>query len=149
MKGLRLPTKQINAILDQLDAESSDDHPERRSQRVPFRNHNLIIFRDMEREPIIVVGRNISRHGLSFLFAQYMSPGETIRVVMHNVATDLWTERQSKVVRCRYITNMIHEIGVEFATPLKEDPTKEKIMCPIYNRICPLEGDLEQVASTD
>jgi len=129
MKGLRLSQKEIDSILDYLEAESPDDHPARKSQRVPVRNHILIIYRGTEQEPMMVSGKDISRHGLSFLFAQYMTPGESIRVVMLDREKGVGIKIHATVVRCKYITKMIHEVGVKFKTPLHHNPAETEELC--------------------
>ena len=137
MNGLRCSQKEIKAVLDDLEAEAQDHHPERRSRRVPLRNCNFIVYRGVEEEPTIVVGRNLSRHGVGFLFGQYMAPGERIRIAPLDRPGQAWTDRAANVVRCRHITKMIHEIGAAFEEPLRDEPTAQDGKCLVHDRPCP------------
>ncbi len=125
MKGVRLRKREVESILQTLDAAPRPEHPERRSKRLPYRDRNLVIFREVGEEPIIVVGRNISQHGLAFLFAQYMPVGERLRVLVPDKANGEWAQHEATVVRCRHVMKMIHEVGIAFSKPLPADPVQE------------------------
>lgn len=125
MKGVRLEKREVESILRTLDAAPRPEHPERRSTRRPYRDRNLVIYREVGEEPIIVVGRNISQHGLAFLFAQYMPVGERLRVLVPDKVNGEWAQHEATVVRCRHVMKMIHEVGIAFSKPLPTDPAQE------------------------
>lgn len=136
MRGLRLPKEQVAVILDTLDAQSHPQRPERHSRRVPFRADKLVMRRTIEDEPISVMGRNISRHGLAFLFGQYLTPLERVRIHVPGRDNGDGIEKEATVVRCRHIGKLIHEVGVRFDVPLQTDPADETGPCLVSGTPC-------------
>lgn len=142
IRGLRSSPTEIQAALDALEGKQSESYNSlRRSKRVAYRHKNLIIYRQQSSQAIIVVGRNISRHGLAFLYGQYLAAGEVIRVVIMNKERGDWVDQKATVVRCQYVGCMIHEVGVEFKEALAlEQLGEEPFTCPIFDMECPAPG---------
>lgn len=109
---------ELFVLLNRMDASQKERNSNvRRSRRHRFRSKSVgieLLDRHGVTEHVFrVTTRNLSRHGLSFIHRQMMPTGY-----------DLWIHiplldgRQAqiggRVVRCRHLQGMYHEVGVEF-----------------------------------
>ena len=61
--------------------------------------------------------RNVSRHGVAFLSRAPMMPGDFLRIELPIGPRSNMVEKHAIVRRCRYVEDMIHEVGAEFCAP--------------------------------
>ncbi len=120
----RLAAEQLQEMLDSLDAAplSERKHP-RRSERKPFRSASVEIqIIESHSAPagnsFQVVTRNLSAHGLAFLHRNMIAIDQRLRVRIP-LLDDRHVELLARVARCRYVGDMVHEIGVEFLSESK------------------------------
>jgi CheY-like chemotaxis protein len=111
----------LDTVLDDLDAKAvKADNPRRQSARLEFRLPSIrleIVQPGGGQTQITVACRNLSRTGLGFLHSSYMHPGTTVVAIMPHKTLGL-IRVPGQVMRCRHVTRHIHEVGVQFKTPL-------------------------------
>lgn len=116
---LGLTDEQLDSLLNELDRACQDAvvNEHRRSVRKPFRSVNVrVSILDKALAEIIafkVPTRNISLHGLAFLHHHMLQIGQALRIQIP-FSKGYTVELLARVARCRHISGMIHEIGVEF-----------------------------------
>ncbi len=139
MKGTKAPRHQIDAMLDTLDAldaqqiEVNVDH--RHADRISYRTRNTILYRASSEEPIVVVTRNISKHGMAFLYSQYLQMGEDIRIAVVDKERGDWNLKEARINRCEHVSGMIHEVGIEFKEPLPDSFLAKPNYCPTCGQV--------------
>jgi hypothetical protein len=110
--------EQIQSLLNTLDAAQRVPIEEaRRAARLTYRSLEVCVEVLNIRGEVLfgfcVPTRNISATGIAFLHKQMLTPGAKLHVDI-----PLLDERSIKVcarvMRCRHITGMVHEVGVEF-----------------------------------
>jgi hypothetical protein len=126
IQTLRVAREVIQHLLDTLDqreAAPAKDHEGRRARRTRYRSIHVIVHVLSEygdtRSRLQVATRNISRSGLSFLHRRVMHVGQDL---------DIWIPLPqgrtlrvlARVVRCRHVQGMVHEIGVRFTGVRKQ-----------------------------
>ncbi len=112
--------RQLEALLDELDSGDSGASKQRRAHdRRPYRHEciDMQIQRpDGGWSQVTVAGRNISQGGMSVLHAAFLYPGSACRVALPTSGGSVMVE--GKVVRCRHIYKMLHEVGIIFKSSL-------------------------------
>lgn len=120
INSIRLDRVCLGRILDGLDRGQGGLPSNRRgSSRLRYRIGNAIVFpTDSERLVAFVVPtRNLSGGGLAFLHSQMMYVGRPVAVQLP-VRGGGWIRIEAKVVRCRHVRAMVHEVAVQFDRPL-------------------------------
>ena len=125
-------------MLDALDAESdADSSLERRSFRRRYRTEDMrvdVLANNVKVERSLrVPTRNLSRHGLSFLNRPVLTPAQHLEFHIPMPKGQHIVIR-GRVARCRYLANMIHEVGAEFTELISKPATdrndqKEPVYC--------------------
>ena len=113
-----LSEMQLRQLLDSLDdAKRSPESKARRSRRLPFRSQRVLVGvvnrHEKDNPSFWVATRNISSHGLAFLHKQVLMPGQELQIEIPLI-DDQSLHLAGRVVRCRHLRGMLHEIGVEF-----------------------------------
>lgn len=113
-----LSPEQLRKLLDSLDSVQAEPASQkRRSRRLPYRS--LSVHVDVLdtgyhiQSSFEAATRNISSHGMAFVRKQAFAPGQLLRLAIPLIDSDP-IRTLARVVRCRHLDGMIHEIGVEF-----------------------------------
>ena len=120
---VRLNNQQKQALLNELDATKPREQAgrERRALRVRFtppNGHVMIALTHPsgQRVRYSVLPRNLSRKGMAFAHGQFLYPGSECDVAMQDKTGQWWLLR-GKIVRCRHVKGIIHEVSVVFSRP--------------------------------
>jgi CheY-like chemotaxis protein len=109
-------------LLDSLDETENGAASRRRDfVRWPFRAHGV---HTTLRQPagtvssLMLACRNLSRSGMSLLHRSYVHPGTecTLKIARLDNGID---SVEGKVVRCKHVSGVVHEIGVRFKEPIE------------------------------
>ena len=107
-------------LLEQLDVAAGAAKPKqsarRTDQRFPFRLANipvLIAQADGMVGRFLVVTRNISTGGVSFVHGSYIHVGSRCQLTLPSVHKEL-VVLKGTTVSCRHLKGMLHEVGVRF-----------------------------------
>jgi hypothetical protein len=122
---LGLTPGQLATLLDELDqADREPSASKRRSPRRAFRSVNVRVHvlntRSDDDVAFQVPTRNISLHGLAFLHHHMVPVEQRLRIEIP-FRKGYVVQLLARVVRCRHIRGMIHEVGVEFTGKLKRE----------------------------
>ena len=118
MDSLRITDAQAELLLHELESLSlgSPESDQRGAPRatVGIRARVIVQLKPIGGTPILYLARprNISRNGMAFLHGGYVHNGVDV-VIQMKLAGDT-VHLNGQVVRCRYISGTIHEVGVEF-----------------------------------
>ena len=108
--------RQLEALLDRLDSSDSNAAKQRRAHdRRPYRHESIemqIQLPDGAWKQVTVASRNLSQGGMSVLHAAFLYPGSACRVALPTSSGSVMVE--GKVIRCRHIYKMLHEVGIVF-----------------------------------
>ncbi len=114
-----LTVEQLRSLLDKLDRGNGREcgSQRRRSPRLPLRAVDVRIKPVEEQTSdgsgFRVVTRNLSLHGMAFLFDRPLSVGHMLQLEIA-FRKDYVVQMQARVAHCREIRGKVHEIGVEF-----------------------------------
>jgi hypothetical protein len=117
----------LKQVLDELyRGRATQQHERRKQQRIVYRCLRMVlIVGEPEGEvAFIVASRNVSQGGTCLLHRQMLYPSEHCRVVFPLPENKHLLVR-ARVVRCRFIKGILHEIGVKFEHPIKPKELKE------------------------
>lgn len=119
-KAVRLTPNQLRALLDRLDAASAGDGAgadQRRSRRLRYRSERVRVTilngRGESLSSFYVPSRNLSAHGMSFVYGQMLPAGQQLDITLPLLDEGLAVVKAT-VKRCRHVEGMIHEVGIEF-----------------------------------
>jgi hypothetical protein len=110
----------LREVLDDLDAQPHDARAAKRKyERHPYRNRKVILCtRSSQRNVAFLVhARNISIGGISLVHGQMLYPRQRCSVGLP-AQPGKWLMAHGQVVRCRHVSGMLHEVGIEFLRPL-------------------------------
>jgi hypothetical protein len=120
LSPVALPPGDLQKVLDALDAAGGSGLPardDRRSRRLSYRSLEVVIRvitgRDEPSPCFWGPTRNISAGGLAFLHRQALAVGQELEVDIPLLDRQVLCV-EARVVRCRHVKGMVHEIGVEF-----------------------------------
>ena len=120
-KTAPLDQEKVVAVWDRLDrAAELVRHDRRRSQRHRYRTDAVILYiappggEVRKDEPVLAPTRDISRDGLCFLHGAFLEPGTQCQVVLKTIGDQKWTVHEARVVRCRHLEGLMHEVGLQF-----------------------------------
>lgn len=115
------------AILDDLDGQAKPvTGPDARQfPRVPYRRTAKFILQieNPGGSPAVSVvkSRNLSRTGIGFLHGQFVRPASACGITLLTIDGQ-WIRIWGTIVRCRRVSDGVHEVGVKFNQPI--DRTK-------------------------
>ena len=120
-KTAPLEQQQAVAVWDRLDrAARLVRHDRRRSQRHRYRSDAVILYiappdGEVRKDgPVLAPTRDISQGGLCFLHGAFLEPGTQCQVVLKTKGDQKWTVHEARVVRCRHLEGLMHEVGLQF-----------------------------------
>ncbi len=134
VKTIRMSDVDLKAVLEKLDAEKPPPAASKReAERFPFRIKGCVVHMHLPGTagptPYLVPTRDISASGLSFLHGGFVYPGT--RCVVQLISTHgAWENATATIVRCDYIEEMVHEVGVKFDSMI--DPGQ---YCTLANKV--------------
>lgn len=115
-----LTAERLRSLLDSLDGAAfgrKDEENKRRNERLPYRSLGVLVESlDMQRlvqARFHVAARNLSAGGLSFVCRQALIPNQLVRLEIPLLDGKVM-RLMARVTRCRYLKEMIHEVGVQF-----------------------------------
>jgi len=122
IRGVRLCSEAIEAILDRLDEKADPAAADqRKTKRFSYRSQDVIL----ELPPtgagtaksFICASRDLSNGGCSFLHGGFVHPGA--KCIVHLAARHgKWQRISARIVHCRFVEGSVHEIGVQFDEPI-------------------------------
>lgn len=119
--SLRLDQRTLEALLDRLDEQetrASGKAASRHYTRCAFRQRTVpvtLLHPGGSRTTLVLASRNISSAGLSLLHSSYVHTGTTCHAVLPRTSQDS-CRIGGKVIRCRQVAGVVHEVGIEFDT---------------------------------
>jgi c-di-GMP-binding flagellar brake protein YcgR len=117
----------LREVLDELDrARTLQGHERRKYKRADHRCLQvvLIVKESGGEAAFMAASRNISQGGVCLLHRQMLYPAERCRVVLPLQDNRRLLVR-ARVVRCRFIQGILHEIGLRFDCPIKPEELNE------------------------
>jgi hypothetical protein len=113
---IKLDDEELDALLDEMDSvEMKPAVNHRRHERVPCRCPGVLVIINQQgyQSTFWIPVRDISKGGIAFLHRSMLHKGTpcTIRV---RTPGQKWLEVPGKIVRSRYLRNMIYEVGLQF-----------------------------------
>ncbi len=109
----------VQAVDAQAQLQAAQLELERRNIRVPYTGHNVLISLHVNGTSTrySVVPRNIARYGLAFVHGRFVYPNTTCSVTLRQ--TDGRAHQiDGRVVRCRHIGGIVHEVSLKFEEPI-------------------------------
>lgn len=138
--SIKLNEEELESFLGWIDTQScpSDVH-RRKHERYAYRCKGLVVSIDQGNYQSILTApiRNISNGGMAFLHRAMVHVGRSCRLQIRTPA-NRWIHITGKVVRARYVTQGIYEIGVQFDEEI--DATQFKQRPPAARKLNALEG---------
>lgn len=120
---LRLDGHGLGKVLADLDSTRSKGVARRRHYRWPFANERLTVevqHAGGNHLTLALAARNISSGGVGLLHNAYMHPGTACTVNLPQIVDrSAYTPVAGKVVRCRHVRGVIHEVGIRFESPIR------------------------------
>lgn len=119
---VRLGPPQRNKLLATLEGGGEGDAARhgRRSSRHPCRGEMIpvvVLQPGKIVSPFMVLMRNVSAGGLSFIHGGYLHAGTACRVLLAKLEGEK-VVLTGKVRRCRHIQGNLHEVGLEFESAI-------------------------------
>ncbi len=123
VRTIRANDEDITGLLDELDGRGSDAADNlRNDSRYRFRLKGCVVHLQSATDGMptsyLVTTRNLSNSGLCFLHGTYLYAG-TKCVTQLTSIHGAWQNVPAVVRRCAYLRDGIHEIGVQFITPIE------------------------------
>lgn len=123
--GVNLRADALMDLLTKMDAAGEKGACERRSdERFSYRRNGLLVHLSQPDVTLVVASRNLSISGFSFLYRQMLYPGTACTVELlpdrRRTADEQPVTAKGKVISCRHIQGMVHEIGVRFNKELDD-----------------------------
>jgi hypothetical protein len=111
----------LKAVMDELDKSKGIQHQEKRKfSRLGYRSLQIVlIIKESGGEvAFMTAARNVSQGGVCLLHRQMLYPAEQCRIVLPLSGNKRLLVR-GRVVRCRFIQGVLHEVGVRFDRPIQ------------------------------
>jgi CheY-like chemotaxis protein len=139
---IRLVGPDLARLYAELDAAGEQSHPRREFLRWPFPRESIQIelqHAGGATTRLNLACRNISTAGMSLLHNAYVHVGTPCLVHLPQIDGKP-SQIPGRVVRCRHVRGLVHELGIQFTT---------QINLRSYIRVDPLQGSftLERVAA--
>lgn len=118
IQSVRLSNEEVSCLLDLLDGTETQAASElRKFKRLPFRTRKIVLHvldgRHGVESSFRVVARNLSSNGLGFIHGQVLPLGKPVLVHIPQKGGEP-LKLLGKIVHCRHVKAMLHEVGVEF-----------------------------------
>ncbi len=117
---LGLNSRELNQVMDEMDAAGKGASPERNFVRWSFRKTSVIFEVTQPggtKAKLLVPVRNISCGGMSILHSAYMHTGTSCVLYIPSPENEYHGVR-GFVTRCRHVKGTIHELGIQFSEPI-------------------------------
>ncbi len=139
---IRLVGPDLVRLYAELDAAGERSHPRREFLRWPFPKESILIelqHTGGASTKLNLACRNISTAGMSLLHNAYVHVGTPCLVHLQQI-DGRPSQLAGKVVRCRHVRGLVHELGIQFAA---------QINLRSFIRVDPLQGSftLERVSA--
>jgi len=115
MNSLGLSMRDLDAVLDRIDAQEKPLGTKRTHTRRPFRRPALKLHIEQPggRSTVVVAGRNLSSWGLCVIHRSYLHVGTKCTVDLPLVSGGE-KSLSGKVIRCIHREGVIHDVGIKF-----------------------------------
>lgn len=123
IQTLRMTSRERRNLMEGIEATAlpaSPDQNQRADERLRLEVDNVVV----EIDPtdgggvrLAVVPRNLSRGGFAFVHGRFLYPNTKLAVVLPDLEGEPH-RIEGKVVRCRHISGMVHEVCVKFREPI-------------------------------
>jgi hypothetical protein len=117
----------LKEVLDELDRNKGIQHQEKRKYtRTGYRCLQIVlIIKEAGGEvAFMAASRNVSQGGACLLHRQMLYPAEHCRLAFP-LSDNRRLLVRARVVRCRFVQGILHEIGVRFERPIKPEELSE------------------------
>lgn len=115
-----MPADQLEALIRDWESKEHASDPSRRHERLRFLRDRVYVKIKQSGGPDLIqkmACRNLSSGGMSLLHNAYIHPGSECTVVLEHRTEGPQTV-DGRVVRCLHRGGIVHEIGVQFSTPI-------------------------------
>lgn len=112
-------TRLVQALEAQASQQAGGGQGNRRNLRVGFHGRNVLISMNPMGAHVrySVVPRNLSRGGLAFIHGRYIYPNTACTVNLAAFDGQVHSV-EAKVLRCRHIGGIVHEVSLQFEDPI-------------------------------
>ena len=125
IQTVRLSDRAKQKLIERIEKQAATTPPpsERRNIRAQYQNPNLrVIITQPSGQTIkhVVVARNLSRWGMAFIHGRFVYQDSRCIAILPSLDGK---ERQveGKVIRCRHVGGIMHEVSVLFEQPIDLD----------------------------
>ena len=122
IETIRLSDRDKRRLVEKINSRvrPTPTGKERRRLRVDIDSISVLltIWNDTDDTSVVftAVPRNLSTHGMSLVHGQFIHPGSPCRVVLPSLTGE--EEVLGKVLQCRLIAGLIHEVSIVFDQPI-------------------------------
>ena len=132
IQTLRMTNRERRNLMEGIEAAALPDSPaqnKRGDPRLRLEVENVVVELDPAEGGsgvrLSVVPRNLSRGGLAFVHGRFLYPNTRVAIVLPDRQGE--THRlEGKVVRCRHVSGMVHEVSVMFREEIEVERFIEK-----------------------
>lgn len=113
---LRLSAADLARLYDEMDAGVADDHPKRAFLRAAFQKLSVKVELHQNAGASTALNyacRNLSGTGIGLVHSAYVHIGTRCTVYLPTLAGQLMPI-PARVVRCRHVKGLVHEVGIQF-----------------------------------
>lgn len=125
IQTIRLSARDQRKLVDGINAKANPGKVdnERRNVRIDFHCEGVIATITQPNGMSVrhaVVTRNLSRWGIAFVHGQFVYPDSICEMTVPTLNKEMYAVR-GKVVRCRHVEGIVHEVSVIFDEPIELD----------------------------
>jgi hypothetical protein len=122
-RTVKFSAGEIAELLDQIDGRDRDAESAGRStRRFEFRENECAVIIQQpgasDSSSFLAPTRNLSAGGMSFLHGGFVHCESICNIIMRT-AEGAMTEIPGRVVRCRHLSKLVHEVSVAFNDPIR------------------------------
>lgn len=122
IQTIRLSPRDRRRVMDEINSRSRavPAQMDRRSMRVDYNVGQVVVtvvHPNRHASAYSVVPRNLSRRGLAVVHGQYVYVGSPCQIMMPR-RDGRWVNLEGKVVACRHLGGLMHEVSMAFAKPI-------------------------------
>ena len=152
IETLRLSDRDKAKLIEAIDLKSNRPvQQEKRDIRLPLRNQEVFVRVKNGGGSTAthkVISRNISRRGFAFVHGQFIYPDTKCEVQLTTKAGEK-KMISGKVLRCRHVSGIIHEVSIRFDAPVDLRPFIEMTPQQLEQHLQELSKDHAFVAERD